>query len=71
VKPTALMVVVPDEYAAEPLELAGTVRGAVVALVRSSRLGSAVREGLRGSAHLGGTELMEVRSRLQATVRFA
>jgi hypothetical protein len=71
VKPTALVVVVPDEYAAEPLALGGTVRGAVVALVRSSRLASAVREGLHGSAQLGGTEVMEVRSRLQATVRFA
>ncbi|UOQ88483.1 DnaJ domain-containing protein [Agromyces endophyticus] len=71
VKPTALVIVVPDEHAAEPLELGGTVRGAVVALVRRSRLASAVREGLPGSAHLGGTEVMEVRSRLQAVVRFA
>ncbi|GAA1792783.1 DnaJ domain-containing protein [Agromyces lapidis] len=71
VKPTALVVVVPDQYAAEPLELGGTYRGATIALVRSSRLASAVREGLPGSAHLGGTEVMEVRSRLQATVRFA
>ena len=47
------------------------MRGAVVALVRSSRLASAVRDGLPGSAHLGGTEVMEVRSRLQAAVRFA
>ena len=71
VKPTALVVVVPDEYADESLEFGGTVRGAAVALVRSSRLASAVREGLPGSAHLGGTEVMEVRSRLQAVVRFA
>ncbi|WP_307039041.1 J domain-containing protein [Agromyces ramosus] len=71
VKPTALIIVVPDEHAAEPLELGGTNRGAVVALVRRSRLASAVREGLPGSAHLGGTEVMEVRSRLQAVVRFA
>ncbi|GAA1763252.1 J domain-containing protein [Agromyces humatus] len=71
VKPTALVVVVPDEHADEPLELGGSVRGATVALVRRSRLASAVREGLPGSAHLGGTELMEVRSRLQAVVRFA
>ncbi|UOE45810.1 J domain-containing protein [Agromyces larvae] len=71
VKPTALMVVVPDEHLAEPLQVGGTVRGAVVALVRSSRLASAVRDGLPGSAHLGGTEVMEVRSRLQAVVRFA
>lgn len=71
VKPTALVIVVPDEYAAEPLELGGSIRGATVALVRSSRLASAIREGLPGSAHLGGTEVMEVRSRLQAVVRFA
>jgi hypothetical protein len=70
-KPTALMIVVPDDHAGEPLELGGSVRGAVVALVRRSRLASAVREGLPGSAHLGGTEVMEVRSRLQAVVRFA
>ncbi|MFF2277183.1 DnaJ domain-containing protein [Agromyces sp. NPDC058126] len=71
VRPTALVVVVPDQFAAEPIEFGGTNRGAVVALVRSSRLASAVREGLPGSAHLGGTEVMEVRSRLQAVVRFA
>jgi len=71
VKPTALVVVVPDDHADEPLELGGSVRGAVVALVRRSRLASALREGLPGSPHLGGTEVMEVRSRLQAVVRFA
>ncbi|QAY73374.1 molecular chaperone DnaJ [Agromyces protaetiae] len=71
VKPTALLIVVPDEHAAEPLQLGGSVRGAVVALVRRSRLASAIRDGLPGSAHLGGTEVMEVRSRLQAVVRFA
>ena len=71
VKPTALVVVVPDDHAEEPLELGGSVRGAAVALVRRSRLASALREGLPGSPHLGGTEVMEVRSRLQAVVRFA
>jgi len=71
VKPTALVVVVPDDHADEPLELGGSVRGAVVALVRRSRLASALREGLPGSPHLGGTEVMDVRSRLQAVVRFA
>ena len=30
VKPTALIIVVPDEFAAEPLELGGSVRGAVL-----------------------------------------
>ncbi|MRG60850.1 DnaJ domain-containing protein [Agromyces sp. CFH 90414] len=71
VKPTALVVVVPDEHAAESLQVGGSLRGATVALVRRSRLVSALRDGLPGSAHLGGTEVMEVRARLQAVVRFA
>ncbi|WP_127794770.1 DnaJ domain-containing protein [Agromyces sp. LHK192] len=71
VKPTALVVVVPDEHAVEPLQVGGSLRGATVALVRRSRLVSAIREGLPGSAHIGGTEVMEVRARLQAAVRFA
>ncbi|GLU90801.1 J domain-containing protein [Agromyces sp. NBRC 114283] len=71
VKPTALLVVVPDEHAAEPLELGGSIRGAATALVRRSRLLSAIREGIPGSPSLGGTDVMEVRSRLQAVIRFA
>ncbi|WP_342344042.1 nuclease-related domain-containing protein [Agromyces archimandritae] len=71
VKPTALLVVVPDDAAEEPLAEIGRVRGAAVALVRRSRLASAVREGIPGSASIGGTELMEVRTRLQQAVRFA
>lgn len=70
VKPTALLIVVPDEQAAVPLEIGGSVRGAVVALVRRSRLGSAIRDGIPGAAHTGGTEVMEVRARLQQVVRF-
>jgi curved DNA-binding protein CbpA len=71
VKPTALLVVVPDEFADEPLQIGGSHRGAVVALVRASRLASAVFEGIPGSPHLGGSEVMEVRTRLQQSVRFA
>ena len=50
VEPTALVVVVPDEYAAVPLETAASGAGAVVVLVRRSRLASAVREGIRVAA---------------------
>lgn len=71
VKATGLIIVVPDEHLAEPMQVGGTVRGAVVAVVRRSRLVSAIREGLPGAAHLGGTEVMEVRARLQAVVRYA
>ena len=71
VKPTALVVVVPDEHAAVPLEVGGTNRGAVIGLARRSRIASAIREGIPGSPQLGGVDSMEVRARLQATVRFA
>ena len=71
VKPTALVVVVPDDHSDVPLETGGSVRGAVVVLARRSRLAAAIREGIPGSPQLGGADVMEVRSRLQATVRFA
>lgn len=71
VKPTALIVVVPDEHASEPLAIGGSIRGATTALVRRSRLASAIREGLPGAPTLGGTDVMEVRARLQAVIRFA
>jgi hypothetical protein len=71
VKPTALLVVVPDEDASEPLAIGGSIRGATTALVRRSRLASAIRDGLPGAPTLGGTDVMEVRARLQAVIRFA
>ncbi|WP_353827113.1 J domain-containing protein [Agromyces sp. SYSU T0242] len=71
VKPTALVVAVPDDDASTPLEIGGSVRGAAVALVRRSRLASAIREGIPGAPVLGGSDAMEVRARLQAAVRFA
>lgn len=71
VRPTALLIVVPDDAAPEPLMVGGSIRGATVALVRRSRLVSAIRDGLPSAASLGGTEVMEVRARLQAVVRFA
>ncbi|GAA1060772.1 hypothetical protein GCM10009573_21990 [Agromyces bracchium] len=71
VKPTALVVVVPDEDASVPLEVGGSVRGAAAVLVRRSRLASAIREGIPGSPVLGGADVMEIRARLQATIRFA
>ncbi|KQM82938.1 DnaJ domain-containing protein [Agromyces sp. Leaf222] len=71
VKPTGLIVVVPDEFAEEPLQVGGTNRGAVVVLARASRVASAIREGIPGSPFIGGAEVMEVRTRLQQSVRFA
>ncbi|BDZ55799.1 J domain-containing protein [Agromyces marinus] len=71
VKPTALVVVVPDADAAVPLEVGGSTRGAALVLVRRSRLASAIREGIPGSPQLGGADVMEIRARLQAVVDFA
>ena len=70
VKPTALLIVVPDDHAEERSarrHRARRGRGPRAAVAARE----CVREGLPGSAHLGGTEVMEVRSRLQAVVRFA
>lgn len=67
---TGLLVVVPDPALAESLEVLGTVRGAVAAVVSRSRLAGVLREGLPGALRIGGTELFEVRTRLQSTLRF-
>lgn len=67
---TALLIVVPDADAPESLQVTGTVRGAVAAVVAQSRLAGVLREGLPGGVRIGGTELFEVRTRLQSTVRF-
>lgn len=70
VKFTGLMIVVPDAAAPSSLELLGKSRGAVTALVGQSRLPGVLRDGLPGAARIGGTELFEVRTRLQSAVKF-
>ncbi len=70
VKFTGLIVVVPDAAAPASLEVLGKSRGAVTALVQQSRLTGSLRDGLPGAARIGGTELFEVRTRLQAAVKF-
>lgn len=70
VKFTGLMVVVPDAAAPASLEVLGKSRGAVTALVQQSRLPGVLRDGLPGAPRIGGTELFEVRTRLQAAVQF-
>ena len=66
----ALIVVVPDEDTDAGLTLAGRLRGVPTALVARSRLPELMRDGLPGSPAVGGSELFEIRSRLQAAVRF-
>jgi hypothetical protein len=67
---TALVIVLPEDELAEDLVVLGSIRGATTAVVRQSRLASLVRDGLPGSAMIGGTELFEVRTRLQSAIRF-
>jgi curved DNA-binding protein CbpA len=66
----AFVIVVPDEATDAGLTLAGRLRGVPTALVARSRLPELMRDGLPGLPAVGGSELFELRSRLQATVRF-
>lgn len=66
---SALVIVVEDDQAADSLAELGTVRGAQGMLVQRSRLVTLIRTGLPGVG-VGGTDLFEVRTRLQSAVRF-
>ena len=66
----ALVIVVPDDATDAGLTLAGRLRGVPTALVARSRLPELMREGLPGTGAVGGSELFEIRSRLQAVIRF-
>jgi curved DNA-binding protein CbpA len=66
----AFVIVVPDDATDAGLTLAGRLRGVPTALVARSRLPELMRDGLPGLPAVGGSELFELRSRLQATVRF-
>jgi curved DNA-binding protein CbpA len=66
---TGLLVVVPDDDGPQSLEVVGRARGAVTALVEQSRLQGVMRDGIPGGSSINGTELFEVRTRLQAAVR--
>jgi hypothetical protein len=66
----AVIVVVSDDQTDAGLTLAGRQRGIPAALVQRSRLTELMRDGLPGTPLVGGSELFEVRSRLQAAIRF-
>jgi curved DNA-binding protein CbpA len=66
----ALVIVVPDDTTDAGLTLAGRLRGVPAALVARSRLPELMRDGLPGTPAVGGSELFEIRSRLQRVVRF-
>ena len=59
----------PDAALEDSLVILGSTRGAVTAVVAQSRLAAVMRDGLPGSARIGGTAIFEVRTRLQSTVQ--
>lgn len=68
---TGLLLVLPDEHLADPARSVGTARGAEQVVLRASILLTALRDGLPDGRPVGGSEIFEVRTRLQQAVRFA
>ena len=71
VKFSALVIGLPDDALDSPIVALGTLRGASVAAVRQSHLAVVMRSGIPGTRVVGGNELFDVRTRLQAAIRFA
>lgn len=69
VKFTTLVIVVPDDAIEQSLTV-GRMRGVASAVVHRSRLPGLLRAGVEGAPQIGGTELFEVRTRLQGAVRY-
>jgi len=70
VKFTGLVIVLPDDALDEPIAHLGSIRGAAAVAVRQSTLATLLRSGLTGASPIGGNELFDVRTRVQAGVRF-
>jgi hypothetical protein len=68
---TALVIIVPDDASDDSLIPIGRMRGVPTVLVQHSRLPDLLRSGLAGTPAIGGNELFDVRTRLQAAARFA
>jgi hypothetical protein len=63
------MVVLPDDDVLEAVTELGKMRGTPVALVTRSALTTLLRRGIPGAREVGGTELFDIRTRLQQRVR--
>jgi len=63
------MVVLPDDAILDAITELGKVRGTPVALVTRSALTTLLRRGITGAREVGGTELFDIRTRLQQRVR--
>lgn len=65
------ILVLPDDDLAQATTPLGTIRGTTVVVVRRSALRPLLRTGVPGARTIGGTELFDLRTRIQQTVRFA
>ena len=63
------IVVLPDDDVFDAITELGKVRGTPVALVTRSALTTLLRRGIAGAREVGGTELFDIRTRLQQRVR--
>lgn len=63
------IVVVPDGDILDAITQLGKVRGTPVAVVARSALSTLLRQGVAGAREIGGTELFDIRTRLQQRVR--
>ncbi len=67
---TALVIVLPDDALDEPFTVLGAIRGATTVIARQSTLPVLLRDGVPSTRLIGGNELFDVRTRLQAGIRF-
>jgi hypothetical protein len=70
VKFTGLLIVLPDNAVEESFVELGSSRGATTAIATQSFLPGLMRNGLPESRPIGGNELFDLRTRLQAGIRF-
>ena len=67
---TGLVIVLPDSALDAPAEPLGTVRGATTLAIRHEHLPALMRNGMAGTAPIGGNELFDVRTRLSGGITF-
>lgn len=65
------IVVLPDDDVPQAITELGSVKGIPVAVVGRSALTTVLRRGLPGVRDIGGNEIFDIRTRLNATARFA